>query len=90
MALSDRTFLVTGATSGIGEFTCELLAKQRCTLLVHGRDPAKVEALARRLSRTGAVVKAYVADLSLMSEVRRLGEEIAKEVPATGRHTVDV
>lgn len=84
MALSERTFFVTGATSGIGEFTAELLAKERCSLLVHGRDPSKVEALVKRLSLSGASVRGYVADLSLMSEVRRLGEQVAKEVPATG------
>ena len=34
--LEDRVFLVTGATSGIGEFTAELLAKEPAAFLGGG------------------------------------------------------
>ncbi|CAK9035707.1 Chanoclavine-I dehydrogenase easD (ChaDH) (Ergot alkaloid synthesis protein A) [Durusdinium trenchii] len=89
MAREDgRVVMVTGATSGIGEFTAELLAKdeggdpykERCTLVVHGRDPAKVDALVKRLQRY-TKVHGYVADLSLMSDVRKLGEQVSKDFP---------
>ncbi|CAJ1332046.1 unnamed protein product [Effrenium voratum] len=81
MALKDRIFFVTGATAGIGEFTAEELAKEGCTLLLHGRNPGKVEALVKRLQRYTPAVHGFVADLSLMSDVRRLGEEVSKQFP---------
>jgi len=76
--LSERVFLVTGATDGIGEFTAELLARQGCTVLVHGRNPDKVERVVQRL---GPKTQGFVADLSLLSEVSRLGEEVAAQHP---------
>jgi len=80
-SLEDRVFFITGATSGIGEFTAGLLAKERCTLLVHGRDPGKVDALVKHLQRYTPKVHGFVADLSLMSDVRKLGEQVSKEFP---------
>mmetsp|Transcript_48585 Transcript_48585/g.75647 ORF Transcript_48585/g.75647 Transcript_48585/m.75647 type:complete len:279 (-) Transcript_48585:92-928(-) len=81
--LSDRVFFITGATDGIGEFTAELLAKEGCTVLIHGRNPEKVERVVGTLSRQSphAKVKGFVADLSNLSEVRRLGQEVAEQYP---------
>lgn len=79
--LAECIFLVTGATDGIGEFTVELLAKERCTVLVHGRNPGKVDRVVGALKRHSPKVHGFVADLSLLSEVRRLGEEVAAQFP---------
>lgn len=79
--LPERIFFVTGATDGIGEFTAEQLAKQRCTVIVHGRNPAKVERVVRSLKQHSPNVHGFIADLSLMSEVRRLGAEVAAQFP---------
>ena len=81
--LRDRIFFVTGATAGIGEFTAELLAKEGCTVLVHGRDPAKVEGLVAELKRLSGNEKlhGFVADLSLQAEVRRLAADVSARFP---------
>lgn len=79
--LSERIFFVTGATDGIGEFTVELLAREGCTVLIHGRNPAKVERVVRKLQRQNPNIHGFVADLSLMSEVQRLGEEVREQFP---------
>jgi len=80
--LSDRIFLVTGATDGIGEFTAELLAKANCTVLVHGRNPSKVGRLVEKLSKwSPGKTHGFVADLSLLTEVRRLGAEVSAAFP---------
>jgi len=42
--------LVTGASSGLGEALCYLLAKQRISIILHGRDKLKLEALEKALS----------------------------------------
>mmetsp|Transcript_12164 Transcript_12164/g.27814 ORF Transcript_12164/g.27814 Transcript_12164/m.27814 type:complete len:276 (-) Transcript_12164:172-999(-) len=82
--INERVYLVTGATDGIGEFTAGLLAKERATVLVHGRNPAKVEKLVARLSgeHPKARVHGFIADLSNMTEVRKLGTEVAAQFPA--------
>jgi len=80
--LSDRIFLVTGATDGIGEFTAELLAKEKSTVLVHGRNPAKVSRVVQTLSKwSPGKVHGFVADLSLLPEVRRLAAEVSADYP---------
>jgi len=81
--LADRVFLVTGSTDGIGRFTAEQLAKQGCTVLVHGRNPKKIEATLQQLQSMAPSAKlfGFQADLSLMSEVRRLADEVSSQFP---------
>lgn len=81
--LHQRVFLVTGSTDGIGKFTAEQLAKQGCTVLVHGRNPAKIERTLQELGRLAPAAKlhGFHADLSLMSEVRRLAAEVSSQFP---------
>lgn len=81
--LSSRVFLVTGSTDGIGKFTAELLAKEGCTVLVHGRNPAKVERVVEELRGISGnpELHGFVADLSLMSEVRSLAASVAERFP---------
>ncbi|CAL1140215.1 unnamed protein product [Cladocopium goreaui] len=44
-------------------------------------DPDGVDALVKRLQRYTPKVHGFVADLSLMSDVRKLGEQVSKEFP---------
>lgn len=79
--ISERVFLITGATDGIGEFTAELLAKEKCTVLVHGRNPDKVSRVVNSLTRFSPNIHGFVADLCLMTEVRRLASEVSDRFP---------
>ena len=72
-----QTFLVTGSTDGIGKFTASKLAQAGHAVIVHGRNAQKVAAVAKEIGAADA----FVADLSLMSEVRRLGTEVAAKYP---------
>jgi len=47
--MSNRTVLVTGATSGIGEATARLLAKNNFDLIITGRRKDRLEKLAKEL-----------------------------------------
>lgn len=77
--LKERVFLVTGSTDGIGKFTAKLLAREGCTVLVHGRNLAKIKATIQELQALApdAKLHGFQADLSLMSDVRRLAQEVS-------------
>jgi NAD(P)-dependent dehydrogenase (short-subunit alcohol dehydrogenase family) len=66
--------LLTGATSGLGRWLAPRLAATGETVLIHGRDPSKVEATVAAL---GGDAQGYVADLSSLAEVRRLAGAVA-------------
>lgn len=74
----SKTILITGSTDGIGKLTAQHLAQQGHKVLVHGRTPSKVEALAQSL---GAAAQGYVADLSEFSAVEQMVTELQQEQP---------
>jgi NAD(P)-dependent dehydrogenase (short-subunit alcohol dehydrogenase family) len=67
--------LVTGATSGLGRWLVRRLAGEGATVLVHGRDPAKVE---QTVAEAGPGAAGFVADLADLAQVRRLGQQVAE------------
>jgi NAD(P)-dependent dehydrogenase (short-subunit alcohol dehydrogenase family) len=75
--LSGRTALITGATDGLGRAVAERLAADGATVLLHGRDKARLDAAARQIrDATGADVRPYLADFAELAQVRRLAEEV--------------
>lgn len=74
LPMAGKTCLITGATRGIGRVAAVELARQGADVVLVGRDPARAEAAAAeaRAVASGGQVSTLVADLSLMSEVRRL------------------
>jgi NAD(P)-dependent dehydrogenase (short-subunit alcohol dehydrogenase family) len=66
--------LVTGATSGLGRAVAGELAERGATVLVHGRDPERIE---RTVAELPGGARGYRADLSSLAEVRRLAEDVA-------------
>jgi len=79
--LAGRTALVTGANAGIGLATAKGLAARGATVLLHGRDRAKLEAA---VAEVGAVAtaepRAFVADFAALAEVARLAEAVRAAV----------
>jgi NAD(P)-dependent dehydrogenase (short-subunit alcohol dehydrogenase family) len=70
--------VLTGATRGIGRAAAIELAREGVELALVGREAERVQAVAREAEALGgsALVHQHVADLTLMSEVRRLAEDI--------------
>jgi hypothetical protein len=50
--------------------------RDRHRVLVHGRTKSKVEAVVAQISESGGIAEGFVADLSSLEAVRRLGEEV--------------
>jgi NAD(P)-dependent dehydrogenase (short-subunit alcohol dehydrogenase family) len=70
--------VLTGATRGIGRAAAIELARRGAEVALVGRERERVQAVAAEAEAAGggAPVHQHVADLALMSEVRRLAEEL--------------
>jgi NAD(P)-dependent dehydrogenase (short-subunit alcohol dehydrogenase family) len=81
--MTQRTFLVTGATDGIGRHTALTLARRGGRVLVHGRTPQKAEATrdALRAESGSHTIDAVAGDLSSLDQVRALARDVAALAP---------
>jgi NAD(P)-dependent dehydrogenase (short-subunit alcohol dehydrogenase family) len=70
--ISEQTILITGATDGLGRALAVDLAAQGATLLLHGRDAAKLAAVSDEVG--GATT--LLADLSDLAQVRDLARQV--------------
>ena len=76
---SDRTALITGASSGIGEQLARCFAKGGFELVLVARSADKLEALAEELQAAhGVAVRVQPADLSLPDAAAALGAALKR------------
>lgn len=76
----SKVILVTGATDGIGLLTSEKLVVQGHHVLIHGRNEAKLKAVDDKLKSLGkGQVQSFKADLSDLSEVAQLADDIKNQ-----------
>ena len=76
-----KTYLVTGATSGIGYVTARDIAKQGATVVLVGRNNSKGHQAVRNIAKaTGNDAVFFLkADLSSQEEVRHLAEQFKEK-----------
>ncbi len=81
--LEGRTCIVTGATSGIGEASAEALALRGADVAIVCRSAERgAETKARIEQRAGRpCVRLFGADFERLAEVRRVAEELDRELP---------
>jgi dehydrogenase/reductase SDR family protein 12 len=81
--LSDRAVLVTGASSGLGTGTCELLAEAGASVHMLVRDMEKGERVRSEIvARTGSdSVRLWRCDISSQASIREFASEFNAEVP---------
>ncbi|WP_281558086.1 SDR family NAD(P)-dependent oxidoreductase [Thalassomonas sp. RHCl1] len=76
-----KSILITGATDGIGLATAKMLVLQGHQVLLHGRNPNKLEQVKKTLSEIAGNgrLESYLADLSLMSDVEALAKAVTEK-----------
>jgi NAD(P)-dependent dehydrogenase (short-subunit alcohol dehydrogenase family) len=79
--LRDRHILITGATSGLGLATAEVLAARGAQLTLVARDARKAKRVAQDLQRRfgNRRIHVEIADLSLLADVRALAARLLKK-----------
>lgn len=78
--LQGKVVVLTGGTSGIGEASALKLAAMGARLVLVARDPQRAESILKRLP-PGIKHTAHIADLSRLSETKRVAQEIAIAEP---------
>lgn len=73
--------LITGASSGIGKATALAFAESGFNLMLVGRSPEKLEAVADEARQAGVVAKTLVLDLSAVEQVKETIERAVSDFP---------
>lgn len=76
METTDRTVMITGATSGLGRAVAGSLAQRPGTLILHGRDADRLKELATELSSSMASIELVTAELDELSQVHDLVDDV--------------
>lgn len=80
MQLSGKVFVITGASSGIGEATAREAVKRGAKVAVIARRKDKLDALCKELNTSEQRAFAYSADVSVDGELERAVSEILAEL----------
>ena len=74
----SRTILITGATDGLGYALAHMVAADGATVILHGRNPEKLDQVADSVQKHSNVPRpaTVLADLAELAQVRRLASDV--------------
>ena len=76
--MKNKTCLVTGGTSGIGQAVATQLARQGASVFLTGRDAARGASAVDAIRADGGQAEFFPADFSSLASVRALAEEVGR------------
>ena len=80
---TQGTALITGGSSGIGAVYADRLARRGYDLILAGRDPQRLDALAAKLRGTGRKVSTIPGDLSSKAAVKAIEQRLLTDTSIT-------
>src|SRR6202041_1869071 len=85
--ITGKVVVITGASSGIGESTAKLLAKQGAKVVLGARRSNRIDAVVQEITASGGKAIGFATDVTKRAEVEAL---IQKAVASFGRIDVVV
>jgi NAD(P)-dependent dehydrogenase (short-subunit alcohol dehydrogenase family) len=79
--MAANTYLITGATDGIGKALALRLAAEDATIIMHGRNPEKLEQAVAEVTKVSGNQRIHpvIADFASLAEVNELALQIVEE-----------
>jgi 3-oxoacyl-[acyl-carrier protein] reductase len=74
MALTGKRALITGSSTGLGRAIAEMLAAEGTSVVVHGRDRDRTDAVAGAIRDAGGTARSVVGDLATADGARSVAE----------------
>lgn len=68
-SLNNKTYLITGATSGIGRETAYILAEQGCRLVITGRNEEQLKMMEKKLPCDTLIIPYDLQDLDNIEQI---------------------
>jgi len=78
-AVSGKTVLITGASSGIGEAAAFQVAEAGAKVLLVARTREKLEATKAKIEERGGTAHVHPCDLSDLEDIERMADEVLAE-----------
>ena len=78
MRLKDKVALITGGTSGIGEATAFLFAREGACVAITGRNAERGKAVVKRIQHEGGEAIFVQTDVSIAKDCRRAVDQTMK------------
>ena len=81
--MKDKTIVISGITSGIGNFTARDLAARGARLVLIARNKERAQTVVEQIKKeTGNNnIDLFIADLSVIKETRNIGRKISEKYP---------
>ena len=76
-----RTILITGATGAIGSALAQIYAAHGVRLILHGRNPDRLQEVRHMCERLGAVVDCFTLDVRSIEPLRTWVREVDRATP---------
>ena len=76
--MKEKTVLITGSTDGIGKQTALELARMGAKIIIHGRDPQRVQNAKEEIIKASGNqnIETLLADFSSLAQVKQMADEI--------------
>ncbi|MHC8320398.1 SDR family NAD(P)-dependent oxidoreductase [Pseudomonas sp. GB2N2] len=80
LQLNGKRALVTGSSSGIGAGIARVLAAEGATVIIHGRDVQRTQAVAKEINDSGGTAHVALGDLLTVAGCNAVVEQTLAEV----------